>query len=57
MADIFDAITSDRIYRKALSLEKAVSIISDGLGTVSDPSIVKIFLDLYNEGEFDTMIE
>lgn len=44
IADTFDAITSDRPYRLALSYEYAVKEISDGKGTQFDPEIVEAFL-------------
>lgn len=44
VGDVFDAITSDRPYRKAYSLEKALSIIKEASGTQLDPEIVKIFI-------------
>ncbi len=57
VADIFDAITSDRIYRKAMPLDKAIEIIRDGIGTASDPEVVKVFLELYEEGRLSSMLE
>ena len=51
IADIFDALTSDRIYRKALPFDEAVSIIREGLGTVSDPEVGKILMELIEEGK------
>lgn len=56
VVDIFHALTSDRIYRPAMSLDKAVSIIREGLGTVSDPVIGKLFLELIEGGELDDYI-
>ncbi len=57
VADIFDAITSDRVYRKGMSLEKAVGIIREGLGTVSDPEVGDIFLDLVENGDLTSLLE
>lgn len=45
LADSFDAMTTKRIYRKALTLEAALKEIEDGLGTQFDPQIGRIFLD------------
>lgn len=45
VADAFDAMTSDRPYRKGMSISQAIEIIRDGLGTQWDPEIGKIFLD------------
>ncbi len=44
IADVWDAITSDRPYRKAMSFDKAVEIIVDGKGTHFEPKIVDLFL-------------
>lgn len=46
VADSFDAMTSDRIYRKALSREHAVKELIDNAGTQFDPDIVKVFVNI-----------
>jgi putative two-component system response regulator len=43
LADMYDALTSDRVYRKALSHEEAFNIITTGKGTYFDPRIVNAF--------------
>ncbi|OHD54319.1 MAG: hypothetical protein A2Y33_01325 [Spirochaetes bacterium GWF1_51_8] len=45
VADGFDAMTSDRPYRKAIHFEQAREILQEGAGTQWDPDIVKIALD------------
>ncbi len=45
VADVFDALLSDRAYRKALPVEEAVAIMRAGSGTQFDPDIVEILLD------------
>ncbi len=55
VADIFNALTSNRIYRKALPFDEAVSIIREGLGTVSDPEVGKILLELIEEGKITAL--
>jgi len=52
IADSFDAMTSDRPYRKALSLDIAVKELVDNAGTQFDPAIVPHFVDLLRQGEF-----
>jgi len=37
IADAWDAMTSDRTYRKALSKEEAIKQLSEGGGTQFDP--------------------
>lgn len=44
IADVFDALTSVRPYKKAWSVEEAVSYIKDKAGTQFDPTLVPIFL-------------
>jgi PAS domain S-box-containing protein/putative nucleotidyltransferase with HDIG domain len=43
VVDVWDALTSDRPYRKAWSEEKARQLIKTGAGTHFDPQVVKIF--------------
>jgi HD-GYP domain-containing protein (c-di-GMP phosphodiesterase class II) len=44
VADVFDAITSNRPYRTALALEDAREEIAQGSGSHFDPSVVEAFL-------------
>lgn len=50
IADSFDAMTSKRTYKKAMSIDEAVNEILRCKGTQFDPNIVDIFLQLKNEG-------
>ena len=43
IADVFDAITSERPYKKPIPFEKAMDIIAEGRGTHFDPSLVDAF--------------
>ena len=43
IVDVYDALISDRPYKKALSHEEAVGIILDGKGTHFDPTLVTLF--------------
>lgn len=49
VADAFDAMTSDRPYRPAMSLERALQEIVDGAGSQFDPEVVRVFIDLVEE--------
>lgn len=44
IADVYDALTSDRPYRKALLPSDAMEYIMGGSSTMFDPAFVKIFL-------------
>src|SRR3954451_4231193 len=43
VADVFDALTHDRVYRPALSLDRALSILRDGRGTQFDARVLEAF--------------
>ncbi len=49
LADVFDALTSDRPYRSALSVETALGMIAEGAGTQFDPALAAAFLNLHDE--------
>ena len=51
IADSFDAMTTDRPYRKALSFEKAVEELTLGAGSMWDPQLVVLFIDILNNLE------
>jgi putative nucleotidyltransferase with HDIG domain len=48
VVDVWDALTSDRPYRKAVPQEKVIEIIQNESGAHFDPQIVEVFLDLVN---------
>lgn len=45
VADAYDAMTNDRIYRKAISQEDALQELMQNAGSQFDPLIVKLFVD------------
>jgi HD-GYP domain-containing protein (c-di-GMP phosphodiesterase class II) len=49
VADAYDAMKSDRPYRKALTEETAIQELKGGNGTQFDPKIVEVFLELLNQ--------
>ena len=49
VADAYDAMRSDRPYRKALSEEKAIQELKDGSGRQFDPQIVEVFLEILKQ--------
>ena len=53
VADAFDAMTTDRVYRAALRIEDALQILEDGRGGQWDPSVVDTFLARYAGSDED----
>jgi HD-GYP domain-containing protein (c-di-GMP phosphodiesterase class II) len=49
VADAFDAMTQDRVYRKALPLDDALTEIERNAGTQFDPEIAELFVGLIRE--------
>ncbi|MDO9695729.1 MAG: HD domain-containing protein, partial [Candidatus Latescibacteria bacterium] len=45
ICDVFDALTSDRVYRPAMPMSKALAIMKEGRGTQFDPRLLDLFLD------------
>ena len=45
VADVFDALTSKRVYKPAFTKEKALEMIAEGKGTQFDPKCVEVFLE------------
>ena len=52
VADVFDALTSPRVYKPPFSLEKALAIIEEGKGTQFDEKCVEVFMDSLDEVKF-----
>ncbi|ABB31091.1 sensor cyclic diguanylate phosphodiesterase, HAMP and GAF domain-containing, putative heme-binding site [Geobacter metallireducens GS-15] len=52
IADAFDAMTSDRPYRKALPVEAAAKELIDHAGAQFDPELVPHFIELIESGTF-----
>jgi putative two-component system response regulator len=46
IADVYDALTSHRVYKDAYPHSRAVEIIREGSGTHFDPNLVRAFLKL-----------
>jgi response regulator RpfG family c-di-GMP phosphodiesterase len=55
IADVYDALISQRVYKKAFPHEVAVSLIAQGRGTHFDPDLVDAFLEI--QEEFRTIAE
>ncbi len=46
VADVFDALTSDRVYRKAFSVEEAVKMMREERGHHFDPMVLDAFMEV-----------
>lgn len=53
VADVYDALVSDRPYRKAMAPQDAKEIIVKGSGTDFDPRVVNAFLQAFQTGELE----
>ncbi len=53
VADTFDAIMSDRPYRKGAAVDKAVRELIDNKGTQFDPDLVDRFIEVLRDGRID----
>ncbi len=46
VADVFDALTSDRVYRKAFSVEEAIQMMREQRGRHFDPVLLDAFMEV-----------
>jgi PAS domain S-box-containing protein/putative nucleotidyltransferase with HDIG domain len=51
VADVWDALTSDRPYRKALTREVALQYIQENSGILFDPEVTPIFVEIIRQEE------
>ena len=52
VADVIEAMASDRPYRPALGIDKALEEISKNKGKLYDPAVVDICVELFKSGKF-----
>ena len=58
VADVYDALSSDRAYRRKMEEEQVLHIIKEGSGTQFDPQVVETFFKLHKLGQMaDPQIE
>ncbi len=50
VADSYDAMSSNRVYRRHLSKDEIIEEIQKGAGTQFDPNIVQYMIDMINDG-------
>ncbi len=56
IADVFDALTSERPYKKAMPLQQAMEIITNDSGTHFDPHLVSLFTGIASQ-QFEYVTE
>lgn len=49
VADAYDAMTSNRPYREAITRERALTLISERAGTQFDTDVVNVFVEVMSE--------
>jgi len=49
IADVFDALSTPRIYKKAWKADKVKSVLIEGRGTMFDPILLDLFIESYDE--------
>lgn len=52
VVDAFDAMTTDRVYKKAYSVQEAVKELIAGKGTQFNPKVVDVFIDILENNQF-----
>jgi HD domain-containing protein len=55
VADTFDAMTSDRPYRKGMDDSEAIIRLKKAAGTQLDPALVTAFLKVYDKGKINNV--
>ena len=53
VADFYDALTSARSYRGAMSREEAIDLVSKGSGTHFDPAVAAALIRIFERGELN----
>jgi len=56
VVDVYDALISERVYKKAFDHKKAIEIIKSESGKQFDPKIVEVFCDV-NERFMNVSVE
>jgi putative two-component system response regulator len=51
VADVFDALTTDRVYRRAIPVEEAIALMQAERGKHFDPAVLDLFMDSLSEVE------
>lgn len=57
VADAFDAMTSNRPYRKGMDPDEAIRRVEEAKGTQFDPEIVEALIRCYQDGKIDEILQ
>jgi len=57
VSDTFDALTTDRPYRKGMSTEAALGLLKEVRGTQLDPEVVDVFVAMFEKGTMKKLSE
>ena len=57
VADVYDAVASDRAYRSRMEEDQILDIMYGGSGSQFDPDVVSVFRTLYKAGEISRVLE
>ena len=57
VADVFDALTTDRVYRAALPVEEALAMMREQSGSQFDPMVFDVLEDIARETQQDVHAE
>jgi len=49
VADVYDALTTDRPYRSAMARDKALMVLEEGISTQFDSQVVLAFMEILNK--------
>ncbi len=47
VVDVFDAMISERRYKKPIPLEQTLAYMQEGAGNIFDPDIIRVFMRIY----------
>jgi len=53
VVDAFDAMTTDRVYKKSLTIREAVKELENGKGTQFNPKVVDAFIEILKKKQFN----
>jgi putative two-component system response regulator len=49
IVDVYDALSHDRVYRKAFSEEQVIGLLRRGMGTQFDPTLLALFFTVFDQ--------